>query len=143
MKHKNRWSMTKIWSWGFHKVCPPLNPFPIKKIGDCADQNPHFHFLWDMGVVAGTLCRSPMAKSLSWTIYFYDFESNLFDRELFYQKALFLSGLVRSDVMPERLLPIRFVREKATRRISNQIRHAPRGTRANTLLWRARASLAR
>ena len=47
-----------------------------------------------MGYVAGTLYRSPMAKFLSWTIYFYDFESYLFDRELFYEKVCFLSGLV-------------------------------------------------
>ena len=35
-----------------------------------------------------------MAKFLSWTIYFYDFESYLFDRELFYEKVCFLSGLL-------------------------------------------------
>ena len=29
--HKNRWSMTKIWPWGFYKVCPPHTPFPIIK----------------------------------------------------------------------------------------------------------------
>ena len=48
-----------------------------------------------MGVVAGTLYRSPMVKFLSWAIYFHDFGSYLFDRELFYAKAFFLSGLAR------------------------------------------------
>ena len=47
--------------------------------------------------MAGTLYRSPMAKFLSWTIYFYDFESYLFDRELFYEKVCFLSGLMFRD----------------------------------------------
>ena len=43
--------------------------------------------------MAGTLYRSPMAKFLSWTMYLYD----LFDRELFYEKTCFLSGLLESD----------------------------------------------
>ena len=50
-----------------------------------------------MGVVAGTLYRSPMVKFLSWAIYFHDFESYLFDRELFYEKAIFLSGLTLNE----------------------------------------------
>ena len=44
-------------------------------------------------VGGGTLFRSPMAKFLSWTIYLYDFESYLFDRVLFYEKACFHSGV--------------------------------------------------
>ena len=50
-----------------------------------------------MGLVAGTHYKSPMVKFLSWTIYFYYFESYLFDRELFYEKAFFLSGLFLSS----------------------------------------------
>ena len=53
-----------------------------------------------MGVVAGTLYRSPMVKFLSWAIYFHDFGSYLFDRELFYAKAFFLSGLLGTQVPP-------------------------------------------
>ena len=34
-----------------------------------------------------------MVKFLLWTIYSYDFESYLFERELFYEKACFHSGL--------------------------------------------------
>ena len=47
-----------------------------------------------MGVVAGTLYRNPMVRFLLWTIYFYDFESYLFDRELFYEKAYFQEVLL-------------------------------------------------
>ena len=36
-----------------------------------------------------------MVKFLLWTIYFYDFGSYLFDRELFYEKVCFLSGLIQ------------------------------------------------
>ena len=61
-KSWKRWSMAKIWPWGFYKVCPPLTPFPIIKIGGPAGQNPPVHFLWDIGVVEGTLYRSPMVN---------------------------------------------------------------------------------
>ena len=37
-----------------------------------------------------------MGKFLSLTIYFYDSVSFLFDGELFYEKACFLSGLIIS-----------------------------------------------
>ena len=38
--------------------------------------------------------EAPWSNLLSSAIYFHDFESYLFDRELFYEKTLFLSGLV-------------------------------------------------
>ena len=56
-------------------------------MGDSADQNSPVYFLGVMGVVTGTLYRSHMVKFLSWTIYFHDFESYLFDRELFYEQG--------------------------------------------------------
>ena len=61
-----------------------------------------------MGYVAGTLYRSPMAKFLSWTIYFYDFESYLFDRELFYEKVFFLSGLMYNQLGESRAKALLF-----------------------------------
>ena len=56
------------------------------------------HFLWDTRVVAGTLDTSPMVKSLSWTIFFHNFELNVFKRECFYKRVFFLSGLMCSIV---------------------------------------------
>ena len=39
--HKNRWSITKIWPWGFYKVCPPPPPYPIGKVQE--DFSPIFY----------------------------------------------------------------------------------------------------
>ena len=51
--------------------------------------------LLDMGVGADTLYRNPMVKFLLWTIYFHNFESDLFDRELSMKKRFFIAGLSR------------------------------------------------
>ena len=44
--------------------------------------------------MAGTLFRGQMVLNLSETIYLHDFEPFPFDRELSYEKAVFVSGLV-------------------------------------------------